>query len=166
MKEENTINWEHTLPDERRNELLRERDDYKNLVSTQESALDNHLLLINGAIFNIILFFVDNIIPLKNAIWMNLFYSALISSILSILSILFSIKLSIYQIKKYQGILDDYLGKGEEPYYKIKEQIEKEKKLKNVATWNNLSLFFLILTIITIAAFITLNIEKFKIIDL
>lgn len=162
MEEENLHTEFQQLSDERRNELLTDRDSYNRLISEQEGSFDYYLLLINGAVFNLLLLFINNIIPLKSAIWISLFYGALSSSILSIFCVLISIKLSIHHIKNYRKILDNCLENGKEPYYNIKEQLEKETKIIKVSTWNCLSSSFLILTIIAVAIFVFLNINDMR----
>lgn len=156
--EENLLINVNKLSDERRKELLESRDDYNRLISTQENALDKYLLLINGAVFNLILIFVDKIIPLKTASYIWLFYLSLIFSVASVFCVLISIKFSIYKLMQYREELDLGIENEEEPYFKIKELVNKNKWI-TVGTWNILSLSFLLLTLILISVFVIINIH-------
>ncbi len=136
-----------------------ERTRYIDLYDKLTEKLNRYLIISSGALFNVMLIFIDKIVPLNTAEGIYLFFTAL-----ALLAIVFCFTLICIKIDSHRAYTAVHIMHHcMEFYAEPKEQYDKDKKINEFTkNLSFLSLIFLIISVVLLFIFVISNIHTQK----
>ncbi len=135
--------------------FAKERERYYNVLMHQTEQYDKHVFIISGVLFNVVIIFMDKIVPFKVSFFPYLLILSIVLLAFSMIFTLVSFFVSAYESRRSIEAVD-YSQKNEEDLLQVYERF-KVLNGNLVPSLNFLSLFSVVVSILMLTFYISTN---------